>query len=67
MFLSDQKEKFDQWHNMYARSHKVTIEEAIADSERDQVANKLGRERGRKYPYCDCSILMHDLLPDYKK
>lgn len=66
-FLSNQKENFDQWHNMYARSHKVTIEEAIADSERDQVANRLGRERGRKYPYCDCSILMHDLLPDYKK
>lgn len=67
IFLSDQKEKFDQWHNMYARSHKVTVEEAIADSERDQAANRLGRERGRKYPYCDCSILMHDLLPDYKK
>ena len=66
-FLSDQKEKFDQWHNMYARSHKVTVEEAIADSERDQAANRLGRERGRKYPYCNCSILMHDLLPDYKK
>lgn len=49
------------------KSHKVTIEEAIADSERDQAANRLGRERGRKYPYCDCSILMHDLLPDYKK
>lgn len=43
------------------------VEEAIADSERDQVANRLGRERGRKYPYCDCSILMHDLLPNYKK
>ncbi len=67
IFLSDQKEKFDQWNNMYARSHKVTVEEAIADSERDQVANRLGRKRGRKYPYCDCSILMHDLLPDYKK
>lgn len=67
IFLSDQKEKFDQWHNMYARYHKVTVEEAIADSERDQVANRLGRERGRKYPYCDCSILMNDLLPDYKK
>lgn len=66
-FLSNQKENFDQWNNMYAKSHKVTIEEAIADSERDQVANRLGRERGRKYPYCDCSILMHDLLPDYKK
>lgn len=67
IFLSDQKEKFDQWNNVYAKSHKVSIEEAIADSERDQVANRLGRERGRKYPYCDCSILMHDLLPDYKK
>lgn len=67
MFLSDQKEKFDQWNNVYAKSHKVSIEEAIADSERDQVANRLGRKRGRKYPYCDCSILMHDLLPDYKK
>lgn len=67
MFLSDQKEKFDQWNNVYAKSHKVSIEEAIADSERDQFANRLGRERGRKYPYCDCSILMHDLLPDYKK
>ena len=66
-FLSDQKEKFDQWNNVYAKSHKVSIEEAIADSERDQVANRLGRERGRKYPYCDCSILMHDLLPDYKQ
>lgn len=66
-FLSNQKENFDQWNNMYAKSHKVTIEEAIADSERDQAANRLGRERGRKYPYCDCSILMHDLLPDYKK
>ena len=51
MFLSDQKEKFDQWNNVYAKSHKVSIEEAIADSERDQVANRLGRERGRKYPY----------------
>lgn len=67
IFLSDQKEKFDQWNNIYAKSHKVSIEEAIADSERDQAANRLGRERGRKYPYCDCSILMHDLLPDYKK
>ena len=67
MFLSDQKEKFDQWNNIYAKSHKISIEEAIADSERDQVANRLGRERGRKYPYCDCSIPMHDLLPNYKK
>lgn len=63
--LSDLKEKYDQY--TYVHTHKVTVEEAIADSERDQVANRLGRERGRKYPYCKCSILMHDLLPDYKK
>lgn len=64
-FLSNAKELYDQY--TYVHTHKVTIEEAIADSERDQVANRLGRERGRKYPYCKCSILMHDLLPDYKK
>ena len=63
--LSDSKEKYDQY--TYIHTHKVTLEEAIADSERDQVANKLGRERGRKYPNCDCATLMHDLLPDYKK
>ena len=33
--LSDFKENFDQWNNIYAKSHKVSIEEAIADSERD--------------------------------
>ena len=43
------------------------IEEAIADSERDQVANRLGRERGRDYPDCKCYDLMQDLLPNYKK
>ena len=65
--LSDTKEKFDQWKNIYARTHKVTIEEAIADSERDQVANRLGRERGRKYPNCKCYELMSDLKPENKK
>lgn len=65
--LSDFKEEVDQFNNFYAKSHKVSIEEAIADSERDQAANRLGRERGRKYPNCKCSILMRDLLPDYKK
>ena len=63
--LSDFKELYDQY--TYVHSHKVTIEEAIADSERDQAANRFGREMGRKYPNCDCSILLHDLLPDYKK
>lgn len=63
--LSDLKEVYDQY--TYVHTHKVTIEEAIADSERDQEANRFGREMGRKFPNCDCSILLHDLLPDYKK
>ena len=63
--LSNLKEYYDQF--TYVHTHKVTKEEAIDDSERDQVANRLGRKRGRKYPNCDCSTLMHDLLPDYKK
>ena len=41
--------------------------EAQADSERDQVANRLGRERGRSNPTCDCRILMQDLKPTKKK
>ena len=65
--LSDTKEKIDQYRNFYAKSHKVTIEEAIADSERDQKANRLGRERGRKYPNCKCDELMSDLKPKHRK
>ena len=65
--LSDTKEKIDQYRNFYAKSHKVTIEEAIADSERDQVANRLGRERGRIYPNCKCYELISDLKPKHKK
>lgn len=49
------------------QTHKVTIEEAIADSERDQVANRLGRERGRDYPNCKCYELMSDLKPKHRK
>lgn len=63
--LSDLKEYYDQF--TYVHTHKVTLEEAIADSERDQVANRLGRERGRLYTYCSCSILMNDLKPAGKK
>jgi len=63
--LSDLKEVYDQY--TYVHTHKVSVEEAAADSERDQVANRLGRKRGREYPYCKCSTLMYDLLPDYKK
>lgn len=58
--------RYAQLHS-YAKSHKVTIEEAIADSERDQVANRLGRERGRKYPNCKCDELMSDLKPKHRK
>ncbi len=61
--LSNFKEKYDQYQNSYARTHKVSIEEALADSEQDQIANKLGRERGRNNPSCDCRILMEDLKP----
>lgn len=64
-YWSDLKELYDQF--TYVHTHKVTLEEAIEDSERDQAANRLGRERGRKYPYCDCSILIHDLLPESKR
>lgn len=65
--LSDKKEMFDQYKNIYARTHKVSEEEALADSERDQIANRLGRERGRNNPTCDCRILMQDLKPTNKK
>ena len=61
--LSDLKEHYDQWKNVYAKSHGVTIEEAKADSERDQVANRLGRLRGKENPTCDCRELMKDLIP----
>ena len=63
--LSNLKEYYDQF--TYVHTHRVTVEEAIADSERDQVANRLGREIGRNNPNCACSVLMKDLLPDYKK
>ena len=66
-FSSNQKEKFDQCHNMYAKSHKVTVEEAITDSEWDQVANRLERERDRKFPNCKCYELISDLKPKHKK
>ena len=65
IIFSDAKEKFDQWEDVYAKTHKVSIEEAIADSERDQIANRLGRERGQKYPDCKCYELMQDLKPKH--
>ncbi len=63
IFLSDFKEHFDQWEDVYAKSHGVTLEEAKADSERDQVANALGRLRGKTNPTCNCRELMKDLIP----
>jgi len=62
--LSDLKEHYDQWNDVYAKTHGVTIEEAKADSERDQVANRLGRLRGKENPTCDCRELMKDLIPE---
>ncbi len=64
--LGDFKEEFDHFKNIYARSHKLTVEEALADSEEDQIANRLGRQKGRLNPNCDCAILMWDLLPKDK-
>lgn len=59
--LSDKKEVFDQYKKIYAITHRVSVEEALKDSEEDQIANRLGRERGRNNPTCDCRILMQDL------
>jgi len=59
--LSDKKELFDQYHNIYAITHRVSEKKALEDSERDQIANRLGRERGRNNPTCDCRIMMQDL------
>lgn len=64
--LSDKKELFDQYKNIYAITHRKSEEEALADSEKDQIANRLGRERGRNNPTCDCRILMQDLKPKKK-
>ena len=60
------KELFDQYKNIYAITHRKSKEEALADSEKDQIANRLGRERGRNNPTCDCRILMQDLKPKKK-
>lgn len=65
--LSDYKELFDQYKNIYAKTHKVSEKEALADSERDQIANRLGRERGQNNPNCDCRVLMQDLKPQKRK
>lgn len=63
--LSNLKEMYDSF--TYIHTHKVSVEEAMADSARDQVANHEGRRRGREYPICDCAILMWDLRPPHKK
>ena len=43
--------------------YKDALIEKIKDSEEDQRANHLERERGRNNPTCDCYYLMKDLLP----
>ncbi len=63
--LSNMKELYDSF--TYIHTHKVSVEEAMADSARDQVANHEGRRRGREYPTCDCAVLMWDLRPPHKK
>lgn len=63
--LSNLKELYDSY--TYIHTHKVSVEEAIADSQRDQVANHEGRRRGREYPTCSCEVLMWDLRPPHRK
>ncbi len=63
--LSDLKELYDSY--TYIHTHKVSKEEALADSARDQKANREGRTRGRNYPDCDCAVLMWDLRPAHRK
>lgn len=63
--LSNLKELYDSF--TYIHTHKVSTEEAMADSARDQTANHEGRNRGRNYPICDCAVLMWDLRPPHKK
>ena len=63
--LSDLKEYYDQY--TYVHTHGVSVEEAIADSEEDQAANRIGRERGRNNPTCDCSVLIWDQRPSRRR
>lgn len=63
--LSNAKELYDSF--TYIHTHKVSVEEAMADSARDQVANHEGRRRGRMFPQCECSNLMWDLRPPYRR
>ncbi len=63
--LSDLKEYYDQY--TYVHTHKVSAEKAAEDSEKDQVANRIGRERGRNNPTCDCSVLIWDQRPSHRK
>ncbi len=63
--LSNAKELYDSF--TYIHTHKVSVEDAMADSARDQVANHEGRRRGREYPLCDCAILMWDLRPPKRR
>ncbi len=50
-----------------AENQKTIILDKVKDSEEDQVINKLGRERGRQYPLCDCSNLIWDQRPPHKQ
>ena len=63
--LSDLKEFYDSY--TYVHTHHVSVEERIADSERDQEANREGRLRGRNNPSCSCEVLMWDLRPKHRK
>lgn len=71
--LSNSKELWDKFWHAQANKHlsegelKEELLKKLKDNEADQTANRLGRERGRQYPYCDCHILMWDQIPTDKK
>lgn len=71
--LCNLKELYDmKMHELSQKSNladdiKKSLDKKLKDNEADQKANRLGRERGRQNPTCDCSILMWDQRPAHRK
>lgn len=71
--LCDLKELYDmKMHELTQKSNltediKNSLDKKLKDNEADQRANKLGRDRGRQNPTCNCSTLMWDQRPAHRK
>lgn len=71
--LCNLKELYDmKMHELSQKSNledniKKSLDKKLKDNEADQKANRIGRERGRQNPTCDCSILMWDQRPANRK